>query len=75
MAEPAPLKERSAEDLTRGLTEGEFNIREAFLARRILQERQRQQRRRGARWSLLVALIGAAFAASLITATVIGLLR
>ena len=73
MAEPVPLGERSVEALTRGLTEGEFDVREAFLARRILQERQ--QRRRRARWPLLIAVIGAALAASLVTATVIGLLR
>ncbi len=72
MAEPVPLRERSAEALIRGLTEGEFDIKEAMLAQRLLQERQRLRR---TRWSLPLAIIGAALAASLVTATVLGLLR
>ena len=68
MAEPVPLRERSVEALNRGLIEGEFNIKDALLAQRLI-----QQRRPMARWSLPMALICAALAAGLMTATIVGL--
>ena len=70
MAEPVPLTERSVEALNRGLVEGEFNIKDALLAQRLIQQRQRRPM---ARWSLPMALICAALAAGLMTATIIGL--
>ncbi|MHA1570609.1 MAG: hypothetical protein ACTSWM_02210 [Alphaproteobacteria bacterium] len=70
MAEPVPLRERSLESLNRGLVDGEFNIKDALLAQRIIQQ---QRRRPMARWSLPIALICAALAAGLMTATIIGL--
>lgn len=69
MAEPVPIKQRSVEALNRGLVEGEFNIKDALLAQRLIQQRQRPPM---ARWSLALALICAALAAGLITATIVG---
>ena len=72
MAEPVPIRERSVEALNKGLNEGEFDIKEALLAQRILQERQRPP---ATKWPFLIAIIGAAVAASLVTATIVGLLK
>ncbi len=69
MAEPVPIRQRSVEALNRGLVEGEFNIKDALLAQRLIQQRQH---RPVARWSLALALICAALAAGLITATIVG---